>query len=146
MVPTTPSVSIAASPTAGRQTLSRTRTRSLSPLTPNIVLGVIRNSALVQVRWEVTDEKNYICSITGFRCSCEPGRGCSGTDRGPRLDPPSAAALLLVKAGRVAIESTISIFEEAMKAIPFDRAYPKPEIRHVIRKLKTALALVEDIV
>lgn len=94
----------------------------------------------------VTDDtKKYICSVTGFRCGCEPGRGCAGSSRGPSLDPPPAAALQLIKSARVLIESAQALFEEAMSELPFDRAFPNPELRQINARLKTALVLIEEV-
>lgn len=90
-------------------------------------------------------KKNYVCSLTGFACNCELGHGCPGTNRGPRLDPPPAAAVRLVKSARLIVLSAEEIIEEALSEIPFDRAFPNPELRQIMNRLKAARALIDEI-
>ena len=90
-------------------------------------------------------KKNYVCSVTGFACSCKPGRGCAGTSRGPHLDPPPTSAVRLVKSARLLVVSAEELIEEALSEVPFDRAFPNPELRQVTKKLKAARILIDEI-
>lgn len=91
------------------------------------------------------DKKNYVCSVLDLACECEPGRGCAGTIRGPRLDEVSEETLRLIKSARVLVVSAQDIIKESMSAIQFNRMFPNPELRQVLAKLKTALALIDEV-